>query len=250
VHYTNLNFRLNRAHGSVVWLNGREVFRANMPDGPISFLSYSKSALGLDALHIYYPTNIPVSFLPAGTNVMAVEIHMFGPSASGISFDLELFGLGDYPPPAPLLSAARDGANVRLRWPATNNAGFILISGTDLADTFGWLPLGGPYLLNGGSYEYTEPVNLALLANYYQLRYVGLPAVGPRLGFRLESNAVVTSWASDFAGFNLETSPALPPAAAWQTVQGPYPLSNGTFQVRVPRSGATNQFFRLRKPVP
>ena len=249
VHYTNLNFRLNRAHGAVVWLNGREVFRANMLDGPISFLNYSKGALGLDALHIYYPTNIPISFLLAGKNVMGVEVHTFGPSTPDISFDLELFGMGDYPPPTPPLSASLDGANMRLRWPATNNAGFVLISGTDLSGTYSWLPLGGPYILDGGYYQYREPLNLARIANYYQLRYVGLPAIGPQVRLGLESNAVVCSWASDFAGFNLEASAGVGPSAVWETVNGPYSPSNGSFQVWTARLGVSNQFFRLRKPL-
>jgi lysophospholipase L1-like esterase len=250
VHYTNLNFRLNRAHGAVVWINGREVFRANMPSGPISYLDYARAALGLDALHIYYPTNIPVSFLPAGTNVMAVEIHTYAPSTPGVSFDLELFGMGDYPPPVPPLSASLDGADVQLRWPATNNAGFILISGTDPTEAYSWLPLGGPYILDSGFYEYREPFNLGQVASYYQLCYVGLPAVGPQLGFRLASNAVVSSWASGFAGFNLEASSGLGPSDIWETVNGPYPLSNGSFQVWTPRIGVSNQFYRLRKPLP
>ena len=249
VHYTNLNFRLNRAHGALVWLNGQEVFRANMPDGPVSFLNHSKSVLGPDALPIYYPTNIPVSFLPAGTNVVAVEIHTYAPATANTSFDLELFGMGDFPPPSPPLTVCLDGANVRLRWPATNNAGFILTSGTDLSGTYSWLPLGGPYVLNDGIYEYREPVNLAQLVNYYQLRYIGLPTIGPQLGFRLVSNAAVLSWASDFAGFNLEASSGLAPSDAWVTVNGPYLWSNVSFQVWAPRSGVSNQFFRLRKPV-
>ncbi len=37
VLYTNLNLRLNRADGAVVWLNGQELFRVNMPAGPVSF---------------------------------------------------------------------------------------------------------------------------------------------------------------------------------------------------------------------
>jgi lysophospholipase L1-like esterase len=249
VHYTNLNFRLNRAHGAVVWLNGREVIRANMPSGPISFLNYAKAALGLDALHIYYPTNIPVSFMPTGTNVVAVEIHTYASSAPGISFDLELFGMGDYPPPAPPLSASLNGEDVRLRWPATNNAGFILITGTDLSGTYSWLPLGGPYILNGDCYEYSELLNLAHVADYYQLRYVGLPANGPQLGLRLESNVVVSSWAGDVAGFNLEASSGLERSAVWETVNGPYSLSNGSFKVWTARIGVSNQFFRLRKPL-
>ena len=177
---------------------------------------------------------------------MAVEIHTYGPSAPAISFDLELFGLGDYPPPLPRLTARQDGTNLLVRWPATNNAGFILISGTNLFEV-SWLPLGGPYILNAGFYEYREPLPSQ---RYYGLRYIGLPAIGPRLGFRLETNAVVPSWPIDFAGFNLEASYGLAPSDAWETVKGPYPLSNGSFQMWAPRSGISNQFFRLRKPLP
>jgi hypothetical protein len=138
---------------------------------------------------------------------------------------------------------------MRLRWPATNNAGFVLISGTDLSGTYSWLPLGGPYILDGGCYEYSEPLNLAQTANYYQLRYVGLPAIGPQMRLRLESNAVVCSWAGGFAGFNLEVSAGVGPSAVWETVNGPYSPSNGSFQVWTPRIGVSNQFFRLRKPL-
>jgi hypothetical protein len=179
VHYTNLNFRLNRAHGAIVWLNGQEMCRANMLTGQVSYLTYSRSALGLDALHIYYPTNVPVTFLPAGTNVVAVEIHTFGPAAPGISFDLELFGLGEYSPPTPPLSASLEGTNVHLQWPTTNAAGFLLISGTDLTGTHSWSSLAGPYPFNGGFYEYREPLNPALPANFFQLRYIGLQTNGP-----------------------------------------------------------------------
>jgi hypothetical protein len=33
ISYTNLSVRLNRADGAVVWLNGRELFRMNLPAG-------------------------------------------------------------------------------------------------------------------------------------------------------------------------------------------------------------------------
>jgi hypothetical protein len=86
--------------------------------------------------------------------------------------------------------------------------------------------------------------------NYYQLRYVGLPAIGPQLSFRLVSNAALSAWASDFTGFNLETRSGLAPSDAWETIKGPYPLSNGSFQVWSPRSEVSNQFFRLRRLLP
>ncbi len=249
IRYTNLNFRLNRADGAAVWLNGRELFRMNLPTNqPLSHLVPATTAVSNDGVHTYYQTNIPVSFLPPGTNVLAVELHKFSPSTASLSFDLELFGMGDYPPPAPPLSITRDGGDVRLLWSATNSAGFVLFSGADVLQTSSWLPLGGPYILTGGLYEYREPILLSAPSNSYQLFYLGLPSTGPRLGIRMEANAAVLSWGSAFAGFNLETTAALSGTGAWQTVSGPYTLSNGSFQARTTRTSISHEFFRLRKP--
>jgi lysophospholipase L1-like esterase len=249
IHYTNLNFRLNRVDGAAVWLNGRELFRMNLPTNqPLSYLDRSKSSIASDQVDTYYQTNIAVSFLPPGTNVLGVEIHKYTPALPRLSFDLELFGMGDYSPPAPPLAIARDGADVLLHWPATNNAGFVLFSGTDLLQTPSWLPLGGPFMPTDGLYEYREPMLLSGPGRFYQLFYLGLPATGPRLDIRMETNAAVLSWASGFAGFNLESRTAVPGIGAWQTLGGPYNLSNGSFQARTSRTSITNEFFRLRKP--
>ena len=142
VLYTNLNLRLNRADGAVVWLNGQELIRANLPAGPISFQTYATASVTNDALNTYYQTNlpVPVPFLPVGTNVLAVEIHKFSGSQPDLSFDMELFGLGI---PAPQLTASLKGTNFDVRWPATNNAGYILVSGTNLGRPNTWSPLGG-----------------------------------------------------------------------------------------------------------
>jgi hypothetical protein len=178
---------------------------------------------------------------------VAVEIHRYSPSQASLSFDLELFGAGEF---APRLAASCDGADFTVRWPATNNAGFILLSGTNLSPSAAWSPLGGPYLLNGGLYEYRDPLIQSRAANFYRLQYVGVPATGPKLGSVLESNALALSWPTNFAGFNLETCTGLPPASVWQTVAGPYPLSNGNFRLSVPTTPGPPQFFRLRKPLP
>jgi len=247
VLYTNLNLRLNRVDGAIVWLNGREIFRANLPSGPVSFLTRASTAIGGDFMHNYFPTNVPIAGLPPGTNVVAVEVHRFSPSMASLSFDLELFGTGEFAPP---LAASREGADFTVRWPATNNAGFVLLSGTNLSRPAAWSPLGGPYLLNGGVYEYREPLLQSQAANFYRLQYVGVPATGPKLGCVLDANALGLSWPGNFAGFNLETCTGLPPAGPWQTVAGPYPLSNGCFGLSVPRTTGPQQFFRLRKPLP
>jgi hypothetical protein len=246
VHYTNLNLRLNRADGAVVWLNGQELFRVNLPPGPVSFITRATLSVTGDALNTYYPSNRANPFLPAGTNVLAIEIHKSSPTLANLSFDLELFGVGEF---LPRLTGALDGTNFLARWPSTNHAGFILLSGTDLSQTAAWAPLGGPYVLNGGFYEYREPLILSQPANLYALRYVGLASSGPNISWSLSSNALALSWPTDFAGFNLETTAVLPATGSWQTLPGPYYLSNGSFGVSVPATGS-QQFYRLRKPLP
>ena len=94
------------------------------------------------------------------------------------------------------------------------------------------------------------PLQDSRAANYYRLQYVGVPATGPKLGCVVQSNALALSWPTNFAGFNLETCPVLPPAGVWQTVAGPYPLSNGRFGLSVPTTTGPQQLFRLRKPLP
>jgi hypothetical protein len=209
-------------------------------------MTLATAAVGADPLNTYYPTNFSISSLPVGTNLVAVEIHRFSAAQPFLSFDLELFGLGEFPPN---LTASLQGPDFDVRWPATNHAGFVLVSGTNLSGAASWSPLGGPYVLNGGFYEYREPVIQSQPANFYTLRYVGLPAVGPSLAWTLGSNALGLSWPTDFAGFNLEISTGLAPVATWQTVAGPYPLTNGSFGISVSRTPVSQQFFRLRKPV-
>jgi hypothetical protein len=246
LHYTNLSVRLNRGDGGSVWLNGQELFRMNLAAGPLSFQDRAKTAMVGDPLATYYSTNIPISFLPVGTNVVTVEIHKFSPAQAALSFDLELFGLGEF---MPQLTASLNGADIDVRWAATNHAGFILVSGSNLAQTGGWSPLGGPYLLNGGAYEYREPVNRSQPGNFYTLRYVGLPVSGPELAWMGSSNGLELSWPVQFAGFNLEVSTNVQSSAGWQTVPGPYVLSNGSFGVSVTWVADCPQFFRLRRLV-
>jgi lysophospholipase L1-like esterase len=246
VHYTNLNVRLNRADGAVVWLNGQELFRVNLAPGPVSYMTRGTLFVTGDALNTYYASNRPNVFLPSGTNVLAVEVHKAYPTLANLSFDLELFGVGEF---MPMLTGGLEGTNFLARWPATNHAGFILLSGTDLSQTAAWSPLGGPYVLNGGNYEYREPVILSQPANFYTLRYVGLAPTGPNINWVLSSNALSLSWPTDFAGFNLETATVLPAPGEWQMVAGPYYLSNGSFGIAVPRP-VSQQFFRLKKPLP
>ena len=70
-----LTLRLMRDDGAVVYLNGVEVHRNNMPGGFVSYLTYaSVTVSGADEFN-FYSTEIDSSPLVQGANVLAVEIH-------------------------------------------------------------------------------------------------------------------------------------------------------------------------------
>ncbi len=90
--YNSLTLKLIRDDGAVVYINGQEVHRSNMPDGSINYLTTATSALGSPAENEINSVTIPSSLLNDGDNLLAVEIHQAGGGSSDISFDLELIG--------------------------------------------------------------------------------------------------------------------------------------------------------------
>ncbi|HSH14887.1 MAG TPA: carboxypeptidase regulatory-like domain-containing protein, partial [Verrucomicrobiae bacterium] len=91
--YAVLHLGLLRDDGAVVYLNGREIFRSNMPDGPIGFRTPAASTVGSLAEATFYPADVLPLFLRTGTNVLAVEVHQQSATSSDLSFDLYLTGL-------------------------------------------------------------------------------------------------------------------------------------------------------------
>lgn len=73
--YTGLNLSLRRNDGAVVYLNGTEVVRSNMPDGTITSTTPPLVRIAPDETASYLPVSIDVSHLVTGSNVIAVEVH-------------------------------------------------------------------------------------------------------------------------------------------------------------------------------
>jgi hypothetical protein len=90
--YTSLLLRVLRDDGVVVYLNGVEVFRDNMPGGGITYQTLASTALGAPAESTFLETSIGTANLVGGQNVLAVEIHQAIGSSSDASFDLQLVG--------------------------------------------------------------------------------------------------------------------------------------------------------------
>jgi len=90
--FTNLSLGLLRDDGAVVYLNGQEVFRSNMPGGVILYSTLASSGVADAAENVFYATNIAPSLLVNGTNTFAIEVHQVSPQSSDVSFDFRLFG--------------------------------------------------------------------------------------------------------------------------------------------------------------
>lgn len=90
--YTTLTLKVLRDDGAVVYLNGTEVFRTNMPSGPITSKTFASSAVGGAAESQFNETAIDPGNLVAGANVLAVEVHQSDLTSSDVSFDLSLAG--------------------------------------------------------------------------------------------------------------------------------------------------------------
>ncbi len=164
---TNLNFRLARAHGAAVWLNGLELFRTNLSSGPLSYTNLAVNVVGPFNAHVYYPTNIPVTAPLSGTNLIAVELHQSSATNTTLGFDIELLGSGNLISP-PSLSIAQGGTNIILSWPLTNSDTFALYSSTNVGAPVAWSQILDSAQTNGSQIVVTQIVGAA--PKFYRLQ--------------------------------------------------------------------------------
>ena len=146
--FQSLKLRLVRDDGAVVYLNGLEVFRSNMPTGLISYVTNASSALSGGDEFIAEETNLPPTLLRAGANVVAVEVHQSGGGSSDLGFDLALDA--EYADPAqPLrLSSTRLSNDLAITWPQLS-LGHILQTTARLTASNQWSRVTNPVSVLG-----------------------------------------------------------------------------------------------------
>ncbi len=101
--FSNLTLDILRDDGAVVYLNGTEVYRTNLPAGAIGYQTLAPTAIGGVDETTFLQTTVSQSLLVAGNNVLAVEIHQANATSSDISFDFDLIGQ----PAAPTANVTR-----------------------------------------------------------------------------------------------------------------------------------------------
>ncbi|HLO80628.1 MAG TPA: T9SS type A sorting domain-containing protein [Chitinophagaceae bacterium] len=80
---------LKRDDGAIVYVNGVEVFRNNMPVGTVNFNTRASSEPADDG-KTAITANLPTNVFRNGNNLISVEIHQSGPAGDDISFDAQL----------------------------------------------------------------------------------------------------------------------------------------------------------------
>jgi len=74
--------------GIVIYLNGTEVYRNNMPAGAIGNNTVAVGAIAVENQFVDF--TIPKNLLVEGNNLLAVEVHQNSPQSSDLSFDFRL----------------------------------------------------------------------------------------------------------------------------------------------------------------
>ncbi|MBX4197952.1 peptidoglycan-binding protein [Candidatus Parcubacteria bacterium] len=85
-----LTLKIIRDDAAVVYLNGTEIFRDNVPAGAVGYQTRAVGSMSGTNETTWLQTTVSPSLLLSGTNVIAVEIHQDTPQSSDISFDLSL----------------------------------------------------------------------------------------------------------------------------------------------------------------
>ncbi len=87
--YDSLIFNTLADDGVVVYVNGVEAYRMNMPAGAVDYNTLATSAVGGSDETTYFETRTG-NLLQDGLNVIAVELHQASLTSSDLSFDLEV----------------------------------------------------------------------------------------------------------------------------------------------------------------
>ncbi len=127
--FDQLTLQLLRDDGAVVYLNGEELFRPNMPAGAINHLTPAFSTVGGAAESAWTSYDIDPSKLLAGENVVAVEVHQISQTSSDISFDLDLVArefVSDTPIVIDQSTLLRTRTQNAGSWSAVNEALFLV----------------------------------------------------------------------------------------------------------------------------
>lgn len=203
----SLVLKLMRDDGAIVYLNGVEVIRDNMPVAPTTYLTFSSTTVnGADETN-FFNFLIPSNLLHSGRNVVTAEIHQRDGTSSDLTFDL---GLEEFtlPPPGTcpngiqnhigcFTSLEANGQSPNLELPSTHTFQMLIQQGDPYSSSPGILP---------GNNDFTGyvPINGSSREGYLSINHENTPGGVSMLTMHFDSTtnlwAVDSSHAVDFSG--------------------------------------------------
>jgi len=156
--HTQLRLNPILADGAIVYLNGVEVFRQNMPAGPAAYATPALADVPAPDFSGLVP--IAADSLVAGTNVLAVEVHQAAGSTDAPLFGADLIATPVVVPPPPPVTLAFNELS------ASTNAEFWLELVNYGTNT---LPLAGYLIVRDGvtDNEFTFPAGRSIAPDGY-----------------------------------------------------------------------------------
>lgn len=113
--FSRIALRLRCDDGAIVWLNGLEIWRQNLPSGEVGALTLALTNVFGAGEQTYQTADLPFTLL-TGTNTLAVEIHQAGSDSIDLFFDLELSAFpAAYLTRGPYLQAGTPNS-ILIRW--------------------------------------------------------------------------------------------------------------------------------------
>jgi len=155
--------------GAVYYLNGSEIFRERMPAGEIRYTDFASVGVATPAYSGPYIVTV-TNLIPAGTNLLAVEVHQFttNPIAADMAFGLEVGTTGDQMPSLPARDSPESWIELFNRsMHSVDLTGWRIDGGIDFRFAAGTTVPTGGYLV------------LAKDVGYMQSNYPAITVAGP-----------------------------------------------------------------------
>ncbi len=90
--WDSLSYNIKYDDGAIVYLNGTEVFRVNMPTGTVTYNTLASTVIG-GAQENVFTEFVEANDLVNGINTIAVEVHQNAVTSSDLSFDFWMEGI-------------------------------------------------------------------------------------------------------------------------------------------------------------
>ena len=93
--YKGFEFKLRRDDGAIIYVNGKELYRDNMPQGHVTKLTKPLEVINSKEEKLFYTKIFDASIFKNGMNTINVQVHQYNERSSDCIFSLEVIGHTD-----------------------------------------------------------------------------------------------------------------------------------------------------------